>query len=98
MDKQTLKKFNSFIGFLNQTNTSSLPMSLDVIINDIVSLNGSKTWAEYSRYYFISLEGKIKEEYQEMLNEHGFAIELNNEKLYGTKPFFIRTEKGLLVF
>lgn len=96
MDKASQNQLLECICFLQDINESNLPISTHVHLNSV-----DKRAIEYSlycRFKMITTYGKVKDEYQEFLNDRGFGIELNLNHKEGNDPFFIRTEKGLLTF
>lgn len=104
MNKQTEKRLKELILFLKEINESELEMNLDLILN-LVEIKDNKSILRKAQYhssmckmYAIHVHGIIKEEYQEQLNENGFAIEKNINNVEGNDLFYIRTEKGLLTF
>jgi len=97
MDKSLLDKLKKAVNKLNEINLSSLPFDIDKTIfnEDVKDIEYiSSIW----RIHFININGTVKEECQEYLNENQFAIEYEKTKQYPDKYFFIRTEKGFIRF
>lgn len=98
MDKTIEKKMKKFILLLQTINESNLQFSIDNVLtenNNNQHYNDYCYYASICRIHAIQINGKIKEEFQELFNDGGFAIEQDKK---GEKPFYIRTEKGLIRF
>lgn len=96
MDKISQKQLQDCICFLQEINESNLPISSTNHLNTLD--RRSIDYSIYCRFKMITDHGKVKDEYQEKLNERGFAVEYNLKNKEGPNHFFIRTEKGLLTF
>ena len=98
MDKITEKKMNDFILLLHSINELDLPLNPDEEIAEKIEkklYNDCSYFSSICRMHGIQPNGNVRDEFQILFNEGGFAIEQDKK---GKHPFFIRTEKGLIRF
>lgn len=101
MDKSVEKKMHDFLLLLETINDSEMSFNPDNVLNSLLEKHNRKIYNDCSYFcsifkmYGIYPNGRIREEFQELFNEKGFAIEQNKK---GDNPFYIRTEKGIFIF
>lgn len=99
MGKTLNKRVEELILFLQSINELDLPLQIDSNLqnnlNDKTILNQCNHYSAFCRMYLIKANGAVKDEIQEQLNNSGFEIEYIKKEKYN---FYIRTEKGLLLF
>lgn len=97
MDKSLLDKLKKAVNKLNEINLSSLPFNIDktILNNDVKDIEYiSSIW----RIHFININGKIKEECQEYLNENQFAIEYEKPNNIQINTFSLEQKKDSFDF